>query len=60
MNKVSDAFKNGKAFIGFVIAGDPDLETSREIMIKMAQAGCDLIEIGIPFSVLFIYSKTIL
>ena len=50
MNKVSDAFKNGKAFIGFVIAGDPDLETSREIMIKMAQAGCDLIEIGIPFS----------
>lgn len=50
MNKVSDAFKNGKAFIGFVTAGDPDLETSREIMIKMAQAGCDLIEIGIPFS----------
>lgn len=50
MNKISDAFKNGKAFIGFVTAGDPDLETSREIMIKMAQAGCDLIEIGIPFS----------
>ena len=50
MNKVSDAFKNGKAFIGFVTAGDPDLETSKEIMIKMAQAGCDLIEIGIPFS----------
>ena len=50
MNKVSDAFKNGKAFIGFVTAGDPDLKTSREIMIKMAQAGCDLIEIGIPFS----------
>lgn len=50
MNKISDAFKNGKAFIGFVTAGDPDLETSREIMVKMAQAGCDLIEIGIPFS----------
>lgn len=50
MNKISDAFKNGKAFIGLVTAGDPDLETSREIMIKMAQAGCDLIEIGIPFS----------
>ena len=50
MNKISDAFKNGKAFIGFVTAGDPDLETSREIMINMAQAGCDLIEIGIPFS----------
>lgn len=50
MNKIADAFKNGKAFIGFVTAGDPDLETSEKIMIKMAEAGCDLIEIGIPFS----------
>ena len=50
MSKISDAFKNGKAFIGFVTAGDPDLETSEKIMVKMAQAGCDLIEIGIPFS----------
>lgn len=50
MSKISDAFENGKAFIGFVTAGDPDLETSEKIMVKMAQAGCDLIEIGIPFS----------
>lgn len=50
MNKIADAFKNGKAFIGFVTAGDPDLETSEKIMLKMAEAGCDLIEIGIPFS----------
>ncbi|MGN1328405.1 MAG: tryptophan synthase subunit alpha [Eubacterium sp.] len=50
MNKISKAFENGKAFIGFVTAGDPDLETSEKIMVKMAEAGCDLIEIGIPFS----------
>ncbi|MCH5317327.1 MAG: tryptophan synthase subunit alpha [Eubacterium sp.] len=50
MSKILDAFKNGKAFIGFITAGDPDLETSEKIMVKMAQAGCDLIEIGIPFS----------
>lgn len=50
MNKISDAFKNGKAFIGFITAGDPDVETSKKIMVKMAQAGCDLIEVGIPFS----------
>lgn len=50
MNKISKAFENGKAFIGFVTAGDPDLETSEQIMINMAKAGCDLIEIGIPFS----------
>ena len=48
--KIADAFKNGKAFIGFVTAGDPDMETSEKIMLNMAQAGCDLIEIGIPFS----------
>ena len=28
MSNISDAFKNGKAFIGFVTAGDPDLDTS--------------------------------
>lgn len=50
VNKISKAFENGKAFIGFVTAGDPDLETSEQIMINMAEAGCDLIEIGIPFS----------
>lgn len=50
MNKISKAFENGKAFIGFITAGDPNLEASEKIMIKMAQAGCDLIEIGIPFS----------
>ena len=50
MNKISDAFKNGKAFIGFLTAGDPDLETTKKVMKKMVDAGCSLIEIGIPFS----------
>ena len=50
MNKIAKAFDGSKAFIGFITAGDPDLETTEKIMIKMAQAGCDLIEIGIPFS----------
>lgn len=50
MSKIKDAFANGKAFIGFVTAGDPNLQTSIQIMEQMAKAGCDLIEIGIPFS----------
>lgn len=50
MSNIYKAFENGKAFIGFVTAGDPDLETSREVMLQMARGGCDLIEIGIPFS----------
>lgn len=48
--RIADAFKNGKAFIGFVTAGDPNEEISEQIMVKMAEGGCDLIEIGIPFS----------
>ncbi|MCM1115389.1 MAG: tryptophan synthase subunit alpha [Clostridium sp.] len=50
MNKIAKAFENGKAFIGFVTAGDPNMEVSQQIMLNMAKAGCDLIEIGIPFS----------
>ncbi|MCD7722874.1 MAG: tryptophan synthase subunit alpha [Clostridiales bacterium] len=50
MNKIAKAFSGKKAFIGFVTAGDPDMETSRQIILKMAEGGCDLIEIGIPFS----------
>ncbi len=50
MSNINNAFKNGKAFIGFLTAGDPDLETTTECIIAMDEAGADLIEIGIPFS----------
>ena len=44
--KIADAFKNGKAFIGFLTAGDPDLDTTKKIIKKAAQAGCDLVAEG--------------
>jgi len=50
MIKVSDAFKDKKAFIGFLTAGDPNLDKTEEYVLKMAEAGADLVEIGIPFS----------
>lgn len=50
MNKVQKAFANGKAFIPFVTAGDPSLEITEQLVIKMAEEGADLIELGIPFS----------
>lgn len=50
MTKISDAFKNGKAFIGFITGGDPDIETTEKLLYKMSESGADLIEIGIPFS----------
>ena len=50
MIKIQDAFKNGKAFIPFIVAGDPNLAATEKFIIAMANAGADLIEIGIPFS----------
>ena len=47
---VAEAFQNKKAFIPFVTAGDPDLETTEKIILSMQENGADLIEIGIPFS----------
>ena len=50
MSKIADAFAKGKAFIPFITCGDPDLETTKEIVRSMAANGADLIELGIPFS----------
>ncbi|MDD5602799.1 MAG: tryptophan synthase subunit alpha [Eubacteriales bacterium] len=51
MSKIRDAFSNNKkAFIPFITAGDPDMDTTSELVIRMAEAGADIIEIGIPFS----------
>ena len=38
------------ALITFVTAGDPDAETSLEILKRLPEAGADLLEIGMPFS----------
>ena len=48
--RIADAFRNGKAFIPFITAGDPDLASTERFVLAMTEAGADLIEIGIPFS----------
>lgn len=50
MTKIKDAFNNGKAFIPYITAGYPNIETTEELILAMAEEGADLIEIGIPFS----------
>lgn len=50
MTNIQHAFENGKAFISFITAGDPDLETTRRLILTMQESGADLIELGIPFS----------
>lgn len=39
-----------KAFVAYVTAGDPDLDRSLEIVRALADAGADIIELGLPFS----------
>jgi tryptophan synthase alpha chain len=39
-----------KAFIAFLTAGDPDLETTRKLVLKLADCGVDIVELGVPFS----------
>lgn len=50
MNKILQAFQNGKAFIPFITCGDPSLEVTEQLVYTMEKAGADLIELGIPFS----------
>ena len=50
MNKIKDAFQNKKAFIAYIMAGDPNLAASAEHILTAQEAGVDMVEIGIPFS----------
>ena len=54
MNRIERVFKGLKnkraALIPFIVAGDPDLKTTEELVLKMAEAGADIIELGVPFS----------
>ncbi len=49
MSNINNAFKT-KSLFAFVMAGDPDLNTTKETIISMAKAGANMIELGIPFS----------
>jgi tryptophan synthase alpha chain len=50
MNRITKIFKNNKALITYLTAGDPDISKTEEYILAMALNGADLIEIGIPFS----------
>ena len=39
-----------KAFVAYVMAGDPDYETSLEVVRGLPAAGVDIIELGLPFT----------
>ena len=54
MSRIQKAFENKKAFIAFLTAGDPSLDKTEEYILEMERAGADLIEIGIPLSLIHI------
>jgi tryptophan synthase alpha chain len=42
--------KKEKSLVVYLTAGDPDLETTRRLILTLEEAGVDIIEIGVPFS----------
>jgi len=55
MNRIESKFselarKEKKAFIPYITAGDPDLETTESLILELERSGADIIELGVPFS----------
>ena len=55
MSRVAETFAALKrlgrgGFIPFITAGDPDIATTELLLIELAAAGADIIELGVPFS----------
>jgi len=55
VGRIEDSFttlkRDGrKGFIPYITAGDPDLSSTEELLVTLAQSGATLIELGVPFS----------
>jgi tryptophan synthase alpha chain len=55
MTRIDDTFarlraERKKAFVAYIMAGDPDVETSLAVMKGLPAAGVDIIELGLPFT----------
>ncbi|OCR92817.1 tryptophan synthase subunit alpha, partial [Campylobacter fetus] len=50
MDKIQKAFSGKKANIGYIVAGYPNLEYTKEFLNLLDESCLDIIEIGIPYS----------
>ena len=52
MKHISDVFshKGRKALIGYITVGYPSIEATKKVVPLLAECGCDIVELGIPFS----------
>ena len=49
--KFEDLKREGRAgLVTFITAGDPDLEFTGQLLVELANRGCPIIEIGVPYS----------
>ena len=49
-HRLTRSFKTRPAMVAYVTCGDPDIATTREIVLAACRAGADVIELGVPFS----------
>ncbi|MBA2124220.1 tryptophan synthase subunit alpha [bacterium Unc6] len=54
-NRIDQTFErlkkqNRKAFIPYITAGYPDIKTTKILVQKFEKIGCDIVELGVPFS----------
>ena len=42
--------RNQKALVAYLVAGDPDIDSTLEIMHMFVKSGVDIIEVGVPFT----------
>lgn len=50
VKKIEDALNKQNGLVAFTVAGDPDFEKSADYIVALAEAGADVIEVGIAFS----------
>ena len=55
LNRIAEVFselsrEGKKGFIPFIVAGDPDLDTTCDLLVELGNSGATLIELGVPFS----------
>jgi tryptophan synthase alpha chain len=50
MSRISDRFREAKQLVPYIMGGWPDAETGKNVFKALVEAGCRVVEIGVPYS----------